>query len=192
MKKGRSILILIALAVIGVIILFTSFVGDTMRYASEPSRADAIVVLTGGRGRAREGLNLLRRGDANLLILSGVHEDADVDSIFLKNISDDERLRIILEKRSTSTYSNAMEAAKVVREKGIRSIILMTSIYHMKRSEYIFKKVLPSDIRIETYSVLTPNFDESRWWTGNTLVLLAVEFVKYYGFVAWFTFNGLF
>ncbi len=152
----------------------------------DPGGADAIVVLTGGMGRVEEGLHLLRKGKAGLLVLSGVHADADLDSIFLHHLDRSERLNIVLEKRSGSTFENAVEVKRFMEERGLKSMVLITSAYHMKRAEYIFRKIMPPGIRIEPYRVSTPNFDEERWWHGRSLMLLLIEFFKYYWYAAGF------
>lgn len=189
MKKRDYILLSIVFLVFSVIsLLFLAFVRETMGYGTGARKADAIVVLTGGKGRVEEGLNLLRTGAAGVLVLSGVHEDADIDSIYLKKMSNREKFKIILEKRSKSTYENAIEVKRLLDAYDIRSMILITSRYHMKRAEYIFSRVLPPGVRIETMSVSTPNFDEHGWWSGNSLVILLIEFVKYYWYVI--TLNG--
>lgn len=188
-KRRNYILLSIVFLFFAVItLLFLAFVRETMGYRTGAGKADAIVVLTGGKGRVEEGLNLLRTEAAGVLILSGVHEDANIDSIYLKKLSNKEKFKIILEKRSKSTYENAIEVKRLLDAYDIRSIVLITSLYHMKRADYIFSRVLPAGVRIETYSVSTPNFDESGWWSGNSLVILLTEFVKYYWYVI--TLNG--
>src|SRR3989304_2359836 len=142
--------------------------------------ADAIVVLTGGRGRTAEGLSQLRKGKGGVLLLRGVPEYGDLDSIFLNRVNTVERTNIVLEKRSTSTYENAVEVRKILEERGLKSMVLITSGYHIKRAHYIFTNVMPPEIAVESYSVTTPNFDTERWWSGKSLGLLAIEFLKYY------------
>jgi uncharacterized SAM-binding protein YcdF (DUF218 family) len=44
------------------------------------------------------------------------------------------------EDRSTSTYENAVFGARILREKRIRRILLVTEAYHMLRSERCFRK----------------------------------------------------
>lgn len=165
----------------GILYLFSSFALDTkgvygMGAARAVKGADAIVVLTGGKGRIEEGLLLLRGGKARTLILSGVAEDAGVDSIFLHRVGEEERKSIILDKRSRSTYENAVEVRRLMREKNLKSMVLITSAYHMKRAHFIFSRVMPPDVSIEPHSVASPNFDEKRWWASG---ILAVEFLKY-------------
>jgi uncharacterized SAM-binding protein YcdF (DUF218 family) len=44
------------------------------------------------------------------------------------------------EDRSTSTYENALYGAQILRQRGIRRIVLVTEAYHMLRSERCFRK----------------------------------------------------
>jgi uncharacterized SAM-binding protein YcdF (DUF218 family) len=183
-KRRSASIILLAFA--GLFILaygyfFLGFVSDLKPNTAEDlSAVEAIVVLTGGRGRVEEGLRLMRATATGLLVVSGVHEDADIDSIFIKaGITDDERARIVLDKVSGNTYENAVQVRGIVREMGITSILLVTSAYHMKRAYSVFRKTLPGDVRIMPHSAPSPNFDEKRWWQGRGAWLANVEFIKY-------------
>ncbi len=44
------------------------------------------------------------------------------------------------ERRSSSTYWNAVRSAEILRERGIRRIALVTEAYHMPRAELCFRK----------------------------------------------------
>lgn len=173
------------------LLLFYAYASDTRAYRAVETKADAIVVLTGGRGRAEEGLALLRKGASDLLILSGVHEDADLDSIFLGRVAEEERGSIILDKKSGSTYENALEVRRILTEKELDSMMLLTSVYHMKRAYYIFRRVTPNEISIIPYGIASPNYDELRWWSGDSLLILLSEFVKYYLTTAGFLVGAL-
>jgi len=190
MTKKISYIAPVAAAVI-IALFFLEFAVSTKSYGTSGAGADAIVVLTGGRGRIDEGLVLLRRGRAKLLILSGVHKDSDLDSIFLRRVNSVESSKIVLEKRSSSTFQNALEVRRLMAENGFTSMVLITSGYHMKRAYYTFGKVMPEGTRIEAHNVSTPNFDESRWWEGGSLGILAAEFVKYYWYMARFALFGV-
>lgn len=187
--NNRGLALVVALVAAYVIYLFSGFIGDVREIDAIEARgkADAIVVLTGGLGRTEAGLNLLSSGTAGVMILSGVHEDAELDSIFFnKKLNENDRLKIILEKRSRSTIENAIEVRRIFEEKGFRSMVLITSGYHMKRALYIFRKVMPEDYAIMPYSVDSPNFDATRWWGSTSLGLLTVEFLKFYWYAAGF------
>ncbi|MBI5970383.1 MAG: YdcF family protein [Deltaproteobacteria bacterium] len=153
--------------------------------------ADAIVVLTGGRGRTDEGLTLLRKGAAGALILSGVNEDSGVDAIFLKRLTISERPKIILEKKSKSTYGNAVEVRRIMSEKGFKSMTLVTSDYHMKRAYYIFTKIMPPGMDITAKypsAVYTETPARKKEFSAlDALAISAGEFFKYYWHV--FLFN---
>lgn len=187
--NNRGLAFVVALVASYIVYLFSGFIGDVRGIDAIGARgkADAIVVLTGGLGRTEVGLKLLSSGTAGVMVLSGVHEDAELDSIFFnKKINEKDRLRIILEKNSRSTIENAIEVRRIFEERGFRSMVLITSGYHMKRALYIFRHMMPEDYTIMPYSVDSPNFDETRWWGSSSLGLLTIEFLKFYWYAAGF------
>jgi len=165
---------------IALLVLYIDFAKDAGRYKADNNKADTIVVLTGGLGRVDKGFELFAEGKAEYLILAGVAKDATLESIFFKRDVVKDKENIILEKSSTSTYENAVEIEKIIKNKNINSIILITSFYHMKRAVYIFSRILPAETILYIYPVTTPNFDEKMWWRGSGTILLAGEFFKFY------------
>lgn len=163
---------------------FSSDVINATGVAKASIHADAIIVLTGGKGRVDEGLRMLRSGVADTLILSGVHEDSGMDAIFAHGLEPKLRNNIILEKSSKNTYENAVETRKLVVENEFKSIVLLTSWYHLKRAEYIFRTVLPKDIAITACAVAPPEPEETIVYNFKTMMMLASEFVKYWWFAA--------
>ncbi|MDP2690629.1 MAG: YdcF family protein [Deltaproteobacteria bacterium] len=188
--KKRAYILIAALISAYLLHLFFGFAEAVRGFGPSKGKADVIVVLTGGRNRADEGLRLLREGRAGTLVLSGVHRDSGINSIFLNKTGRGERSKIILEKASSSTHENAIEVRRLAAERGYGSMILLTSGYHMKRAEFIFRSVMPPDFSIETHSVSTPNYDEQRWWAGKGLAVLAPEFMKYYWYAGRFALEG--
>lgn len=176
MRRRKLLYIPVLLAAI-FIYLFYGFMDGFAAYSIPGSEADVIVVLTGGLGRIDGGLMLLRTGRSGKMILSGVNEDVDHDAIFLKGLNKTERGNIILEKRSKSTYENALEVRRLSRELGFDSMILITSSYHMKRAHYLFTRVMPEGVSIEPFQVSSPNFNEQKWWSSLDIVI--PEFLKY-------------
>lgn len=176
---------------IGVVVFFLlffmylDFADDVGAYKQDTNSADAIIVLAGGLGRIDKGIELFRNRRADYLIIMGADKDANLESIFFKKDIRLYKKRIILEKQSTNTYENAVETKKIVEKMGIKSIILLTSFYHIKRASYIFGRVLPSGVSIKLYPVSTPNFDETIWWKGRGAVLLTMEFFKFYWYRLW-------
>ncbi|MBI5599167.1 MAG: YdcF family protein [Deltaproteobacteria bacterium] len=179
MKWRVQILFPIFFLFVLVLYLFLNFAGSLKGVETTGKSADAIVVLTGGTGRMDVGLGLLRKRRGRVLMLSGVDRDADVDSIFLNRVSVAERLDIVLEKNSKSTYGNAVEVRRFMEVRRFKSMLLITSTYHMERALLIFRRVMPADTGIEPYPVESPNFDAQRWWKGRGLAIAGAEFVKY-------------
>lgn len=172
-------------ALIVLVFLYLDFAYDAGAYKEDTASADAIIVLAGGLGRIDKGIELLASGRAGYLIIAGADKDASLKSIFFRKDIKLDTGNIIIEKKSTSTYENATETKKIIKSKGIESVILITSYYHMKRASYIFQHILPSKVNLYLYPVSTPNFDETKWWRGRGPVLLAVEFFKFYWYRFW-------
>jgi uncharacterized SAM-binding protein YcdF (DUF218 family) len=172
---------------IGIVVVynFLNFVNLTP-YPNETSsregeRFGAVVVLTGGTGRVDKGLELFQSGRGGMLILSGVSKGSDLDSIFHgQEIKPLDRISILLDKRSDSTLENALEVRKIVKREPLSSVLLVTSNYHMPRARFIFDALMPSNVKVESYAVESPNFDIDNWWVGKGPFIMMEEFLKYY------------
>jgi len=124
------------------------------------SRATGTAELTDAVERVLRAYELLRSGRARNVLLSGgfIHgrpgEKSEADWLSEKlqewGISPD---RIAIEGKSLNTRENAVECARVVRERGWQSLLLVTSAAHMPRALGCFRKVglspdtLPVDYR---------------------------------------------
>lgn len=177
-------------AVLGVFVLFYAAhewarpVIEAAEAQSAPGRVDAVVVLTGGKGRVEEGLRLLRAGVTDTLILSGVNGAATVDSIYMGRVDKALGERIILEKVSKSTYENAVETRRIVEIKGVKSVLLITSWYHLKRAENIFRAVMPKAVSITARAAVPPNPEDTIVYNFNSTLILTSEFLKYLFYAA--------
>jgi len=84
-----------------------------------------------------------------------------------------------LEKISRNTLENAILARQMLMTYNVRSMLLITSRYHMKRSLLLFRQVFPKDVAIYPYPV-TINSAIGGWWShGGSVRLLFSEFYKY-------------
>lgn len=116
---------------------------------------DCGVVLTGGPRRIREAIEILGQKKIKKLVISGVYKEAQLAEIFpplpfYPEINPDD---IILEKRSESTYGNAVQSLAVVQTLQCRSVLLITSQMHMHRAYKIFRTLYPDQIQINKYFV---------------------------------------
>lgn len=122
-------------------------------------KADAIIVLTGAKGRIDAGLHLLSFDYGKHLFISGVGQKAPLKDVskFLASFSSDyvEALKtsITLGHFADSTEGNAIESLEWIKQNNYKKIILVTSNYHMPRSLLLFKNSMP-DIEIIPYPVV--------------------------------------
>jgi uncharacterized SAM-binding protein YcdF (DUF218 family) len=116
--------------------------------------ADAVVVLTGGANRLDTGVKLLAEQKAEKLLISGVHRDVMSSELVTLTGANPALFEccVTLDRQASNTLENAVETAKWVDETATRSIILVTSDYHIQRSVLLFRKSMP-DVRIHAYPV---------------------------------------
>ena len=153
---GRIVAFLALLYVLG----YAAFAVMLPKPAGE-QRTDAIVVLTGGSGRLERGFDLIERGVARRMLISGV--ERTVRPVELAEAYDvEERLFdccIVLGRESFDTRSNADEVARWVERRRIRSIRLVTNDLHMPRAGYELRKRVGDDLTIVRDAVPTdPDF----------------------------------
>ncbi len=149
---------------------------------------DAIVVLTGGRGRVEEGISLYREHRARWLFLVGVDPLVRKSDLFKEMTGKRGGEEIVLEKSSRNTLENALYSRDLIARQKVRSILLITSRYHMKRAVLIFRSILPKDIAVYPYPVDSKNLQQAWWSHGGSFRLLFSEFYKYCLFKTFFLF----
>jgi uncharacterized SAM-binding protein YcdF (DUF218 family) len=151
------------------------------RITNKNPTSDAIVVLTGGSGRLKKGLQLLTRKKAKKLFISGVYRGNDVQRLLqVQKHSPAEVLCCInLGYVATSTAGNAKETADWIKKYGFTSIILVTANYHMPRSLILFRHIMP-EIEIVPYPAFPAQFEPAEWWARpRTASLITSEYIKY-------------
>ncbi|ODN72652.1 YdcF family protein [Methylobrevis pamukkalensis] len=149
--------------------------------ASPAARADGIVVLTGGSERVKAGVDLLLAGHGRRLLISGVHPDTRAAQIGrITNVSPDIFTCCVdLDRVAANTIGNAAETAKWAGSNGFRSLLVVTSAYHMPRSLMELGDAMPG-VRLVPYPVAPAINDLGAWYReADTLQLLVLEYVKY-------------
>lgn len=157
---------------------------------SEPS-ADAIVVLTGGSGRLSAGLKLLAEKRAKKLFVSGVHKGVDVKRLLTlyQEAPADLECCVEIGDDAANTAGNAIETAAWIEKQKFKSLIIVTSNYHMPRSLLEFRYTMPG-AELLAYPVLPEKFKLERWWSWpGTAGLLMREYNKY--ILVWVRHAGL-
>lgn len=188
MNLVKAFVSLLVIAVVAVGIMFIDFTYKTFSYRQSSQKTDAIVVLTGGKGRVTEGVRLYRERAARYLIIVGADPAVRKSDIYQPRHGDPSSDGVILEKNSRNTLENAIYGRDVIIRHDIRSILLITSRYHLKRATILMRNALPGNCSIYPYPVDTTNLKETWWNHSRSFSLLFSEFYKYCMFRAFFWF----
>ena len=161
---------------------FIGFLSQLRGAEAEPaSHADGIVVLTGGSSRVSDAMELLAGGYGRRLLISGVHP-TNAASDISRSLTDNQSLLsccVDLDRSAVNTRSNAAETRRWARERGFKSLIVVTSNYHMPRAIVELSHAMP-DVELIPFSVIGDKWRDEPWWTsGATLRLLLSEYAKY-------------
>lgn len=142
---------------------------------------DAIVVLTGGRGRVDTGFQLLAMQRAEKLFVSGVNPMVEANDLTARVGLGNADLDccLVLGYAAESTSGNATETAAWMGAQGFSSLRLVTADYHMPRSLLEFRMAMPG-ITIVPHAVASANVHTESWWQWRgTLFLIITEYNKF-------------
>jgi uncharacterized SAM-binding protein YcdF (DUF218 family) len=172
----------LAIVLAGAAVGFVGFIAQMRGAEVKPARrADGIVVLTGGSSRVSDAMELLADGYGKRLLISGVHR-TNAASDISRSLPDNQSLLrccVDLDRSAVNTRSNAAETRRWAHERGFKSLIVVTSNYHMPRAIVELSHAMP-DIALIPFAVVGDKWRDEPWWTsGATLRLLLSEYVKY-------------
>jgi uncharacterized SAM-binding protein YcdF (DUF218 family) len=171
MKFLRNIIWTIAIIVV-IIVALPLLVGWYLSPQGTLERVDAIVVVSGGDNNLRieKGVQLYNEGWSKTILFSGAAAEGEVSNAkAMKRIAVKAGVpeeNILIEEKSKTTLENAEMSAVVITEEGYKSIILVTSPYHQRRTYELFKKSLP-DVRIVNQSAQDEAWRKKGWWETN-------------------------
>ncbi len=161
------------------------FLAEPLKITDTPCKADAIVVFAGGVGesgqagqgyleRVEYAVELYKSGFAkNIIFLSG-YMYVFKEPLVMKAVAVSLGVptdAIILEDRASNTYENVEFSEKILKDKGWKEILVVSSPYHMRRVSLVFKKtgkgtkVLYTPIPLSSfYSHKTGNYYSGGNW----------------------------
>lgn len=161
-------------------------VTDTTHNTSK--KTDAIVVLAGDTGeRIREASRLFHQEHAPLMIITGNSLYGISIPQAMKNYAI--RLQvpsesILIESESESTLDHPKHLKPLFKAHNIKSILIVTSKFHTKRSYLTFKKILKND-NIEIFiAPAEDSINYNQWWkkheSAEKIILELGKTVWYY------------
>jgi uncharacterized SAM-binding protein YcdF (DUF218 family)/glycosyltransferase involved in cell wall biosynthesis len=165
--RRRTIQGLVAVVVVYLLMFQTSvlwWVAAPLRVAATPAKADAIVVFAGGVGesgkagggsqeRVAQAIDLYQAGYAPWLVFSSgfvfTFREAEVmKAVAVANGVPPEA--IVLEEEAANTRQNVDRTHRILEERQWRSILLVSSPYHMRRAVLTWRKAAPEITVIPT------------------------------------------
>lgn len=180
-RLGWSTLVLCASVVLLVGLGFLWFVRQVPAVEVTLARdADGIVALTGGASRIADAIELLASGRGKRLLISGAYRATNSTAISRLNPEFERWVRCCVDfDRSLNTLGNAIETKRWAKHRGFRSLIVVTSNYHMPRAIAELSHAMP-DIKLIPFAVVGDKWRDEPWWnSGTTLRLVLSEYVKY-------------
>lgn len=190
-SKNKKIIILAMIVLIAIILVAN--LGNFLIVNDELHKADAIVVFSGDNGpRTEKGVELLKEGLGDYLILSGgiVYDDVTMAEL-MKNHAIKlgvPKEKILIDDKASTTHENAEFTKEIIEENNFKSIIVVTSEYHSRRSKLAMEKVLKNtSIDGQQVKVMIAHATEekftTKWWTsGNSILILISEYLKLIGY----------
>lgn len=188
-KGGPGRTRLLRISALLVVVAVSAFAGGFLVFADQVAsariparpRADGIVALTGGPHRIEDAAQLLGRGSASRLLISGVNERTTGGALAERSPQLARLMNccIDLGREALDTRGNAEETGDWARRRGYDSLIVVTSAYHMPRSLAEIARELP-DVRLVPYPVNPEGRDYAGWQRDpEVFTLLLVEYTKY-------------
>lgn len=141
---------LLSLLLIGWALGFIWFAAFLPQPVVEPVRTDGVVALTGGGGRIPHALEVVSRGYARRLLVSGVDREVRPRE-FAAEYDVAERLMdccVTLGYDAVDTRSNAIETTRWIRDNKLASVRLVTTDWHMRRAAFDLAAEAPDSLII--------------------------------------------
>ncbi len=173
----------------GVLLLTTPLwlhsIGKWIVVPPEHVQADAIVVFAGSSARTREGVRLFERGFAPELWHTGVNGH-------LRSLSRQEWLAAEMHTRTHSvpesaiwllttrnTWEDGAETAALARQRGLRSLLVVTSWHHSRRALCVLRYHLRgSGVQVHFAPSAPIPSNLSTWWYAGERRLVFSELQK--------------
>jgi len=173
---------LVALGILALVLGFAGFIWllPNQEIALDRS-ADGIVVLTGGTSRVVDALELLASGRGKRLLITGVNPGTTTNDIARQTVDYGRLLNccVDLDYSALNTLGNAVQARRWAIAHDFKSLIVVTSAYHMPRALAELAHQLP-DAALIPFPVVSDRLRIEPWWSNSeTTKLVLSEYLKY-------------
>lgn len=175
--RARVVMIAAAMAIAGVLLAAHEpvllAIGDFLAVQDELEPADVIHVIAGPDDRTDHAIQLYKQGYSNVIFFTGgwcdIHgyyhgqhgvERAGAQGVDPQGLAADE-------SPVTSTYDEAVVLKGFLARSPapVRSVIVVSDPYHMRRVRWTYRKVLGDEVRVELAPVpFSATTYGRRWW----------------------------
>ena len=124
----------------------------------------------GAQERLKKAVDLYKAGAARSLVLSSGYVYSFREGDVMRALAMDQGVpasHIVLEEHAANTYQNVTLVNEILKAHGWRSILLVSSPYHMRRALLVWRKVDPDVVVTPTPPEQSQFYDHPR--SGATL-----------------------
>ena len=197
--RSRVAWAVLALAAAYVLAFQTNLVwwlAEPLKASAPPQRVDAIVVFAGGVGesgkagggaqeRLKKAVELYREGWAPYLVLSSGYVYSFREAETMRALAIDQGVpaaNIALEQRAANTYENVKFVDDILRDHKWKSILLVSSPYHMRRALGVWRKVAPEITAVPAPPLQSQFYDHARGASLEQIRGIAQEYLAILGY----------
>jgi len=183
--RGRLVRLVCVVPLVALALLIGGFVWFALHVASKETPldriADGIVALTGGASRITDAVELLASGRGQRLLITGVAPTTNTAEL-ARLVPDHQEwfgCCIDLDYSAINTIGNAVETRRWALKHGFRSLVVVTSSYHMPRAMLEIGHRLPG-VTLIPFPVVTEQRRAEPWWShAASAKILVSEYLKY-------------
>jgi len=141
-----------------------------------PETSDVIVVLSGDNydaERATRAASLFKSGMAPKVMATGraLRSYATTTDLMKRDLVEHgvpESAIVPFTHKAGDTQDEAGAVSEFIRSHGWKKILLVTSNYHTRRSQYIYEHALPPSDQLLTVAAADSDYDPNYWWRTRT------------------------
>lgn len=177
------------------VILGVRLLGDQLyQYPENPALdkipADATVVcLAGGKFRVEAAYNLFAQGVGKELFIVGAGKKSTPGNLgrahaaeALQKMTETRFRGIQVETESRNTIENAFAVSRYLQQNPeVKSIVLVTSAYHMRRAQVVIEHQVHNGLEIIPYTPPSERIEKRTWW--HTWLGIEVTMTEYFKFL---------
>ena len=164
------------------VLKFVVYTGATGNETMSLIKTDGIVVLTGDKYRISEGIKILKKNSNERLLISGVNKKISKSKIISLYGNDPETKQLFdccidIDKVSTNTFENSREAYFWARDRQLKTLLIVTSNYHIPRVKLEFSRFFQENILY--YNPVNITEDDESNISLEMIKKITFEYIKY-------------